>query len=85
VRRQWQPALAKRYLDGLRAGGVRDYDADQFNTDLRLNTMAMTLIPVIGGASFDSDNPRSVALFGAILQRSLGSVLGNDCLDLLPP
>lgn len=84
VRRQWQPALAKRYLDGLRVGGVRDYDAARFNTDLRLNTMAMTLIPVIGGASFDGDNPRSVALFGAILQRSLGSVLDNDCLDLLP-
>ncbi len=44
----------------------------------------MTLIPVIGGAAFDGDNPRSVALFGAILQRSLGSVLDNKCLDLLP-
>ncbi len=84
VRRHWQPGLTRRYLDGLRAGGVGDYDAAQFSTDLRLNTMAMTLIPVIGGASFDGDNPRSVALFGAILQRSLGSVLDNKCLDLLP-
>ncbi len=84
LRRQWQPGLVERYLDGLRAGGVHDYDAAQLDIDLRLNTMAMTLIPVIGGASFDGDNPRSVALFGSILQRSLGSVLDNHCLDLLP-
>ena len=44
----------------------------------------MTVIPVIGGAQFDVSNERSLALFGAILSRSLASILENDCLALLP-
>lgn len=46
--------------------------------------MAMTVIPVIGGATFDLSNARSHELFGEIMRRSLTSVLANDCLDLLP-
>ena len=83
-RRQWQPALTKRYLDGLRAGGVGDYSAEAFATDFRLATMAITNIPIIGGASFDISNERSKALFGAILSRSLTSVVDNNSLALLP-
>lgn len=63
---------------------MRDYGGSRFDTDFRLATMAMTMIPVIGGASFDINNERSKALFGAILRRSLTSVLENDCLALLP-
>jgi thiamine kinase-like enzyme len=83
-RSRWQPALSARYLDGLRANGVRNYDAARFDYDFRLSTMAITVIPVIGGASFDVSNERSLALFGAIMLRSLTSVLENDCLALLP-
>lgn len=84
LRGRWQPALIARYLDGLCAGGVRDYDASAFDYDFRLSTMAMTAIPVIGGASFDVSNERSLALYGAIMRRSLTSVLENNCLELLP-
>lgn len=83
-RRQWQRDLCGRYLNGLRAGGVGDYDASAFDYDFRLSAMAITIIPVIGGASFDVSNERSLALFGAILSRSLASVLENDSLALLP-
>jgi thiamine kinase-like enzyme len=83
-RGRWQPALCARYLDGLRAGGVRDYDASALDHDFRLSAMAITAIPVIGGASFDVSNERSLALYGAIMRRSLTSVLENDCLALLP-
>ena len=83
-RRRWQPALIARYLDGLAAGGVRGYGADAFDRDFRLAAMAITVIPIIGGASFDIDNARSKALFGAILRRSLTSVVDNNCLVLLP-
>jgi hypothetical protein len=83
-RGRWQTDLKARYLDGLRAGGVRDYDASALDHDFRLSAMAMTVIPVIGGASFDVSNERSLALFGAIMRRSLTSVLENDCLALLP-
>ena len=84
MRREHQDALRARYLAGLKAGGVRDYGGKQFDVDFRLGTMAMMVIPVLGGASFDISNERSVALFGAILQRSLASVLDNGCLALLP-
>ena len=83
-RRQWQDDLLARYLDGLKAGGVRDYDARRLLADLRLGSMAMTVIPILGGASFDISNERSTALFGAILNRSLTSVLDHDCVALLP-
>ena len=84
MRRGHQTALRARYLAGLKAGGVRDYDEARFDVDFRLGTMAMTVIPILGGASFDTSNERSVALFGAILARSMASVLDNRCLDLLP-
>jgi hypothetical protein len=84
MRREQQTALRARYLAGLRDGGVKGYDANRFDVDFRLGTMAMTVIPILGGASFDVSNERSVALFGAILSRSMASVLDNDCLSLLP-
>jgi hypothetical protein len=84
MRREHQAALRARYLLGLKAGGVKDYDAARFDIDFRLGTMAMMVIPILGGASFDVSNERSVALFGAILSRSLSSVLDNNCLALLP-
>jgi hypothetical protein len=84
VRREWQGDLMARYLAGLRRGGVYDYDARRLDRDLRLGCMAMTVIPILGGASFDTSNKRSTALFGAILNRSFSSVLDNDCVALLP-
>lgn len=80
----WQAGLCARYLTGLRAGGVSGYDESAFDYDFRLSTMGMTIIPVIGGATFDASNERSKDLFGTILKRSLASVLENDCLALLP-
>jgi hypothetical protein len=84
LRRACQDDLLARYLGGLAAGGVQNYDASQLDADFRLATMAMTVIPVLGGAAFDISNPRSTALFGAILSRSLASVADNNCLALLP-
>ncbi|MFM9862964.1 MAG: oxidoreductase family protein [Micropepsaceae bacterium] len=83
-RRSWQDALIERYVEGLRQSGVRDYGADRFATDFRLGTMAMTIIPIIGGAAFDIDNERSKTLFGTMLRRAMASVVENECLALLP-
>ena len=84
MRREHQATLRARYLAGLKAGGVQGYDEARFDTDFRLGTMAMMVIPILGGASFDTSNERSVALFGAILSRATSSILDNRCLDLLP-
>lgn len=83
-RSAWQAPLCARYLDGLRAAGVRNYDEPSLDYDFRLATMAMTVIPVIGGATFDVANERSKQLFGTMLKRAMTSVLDNDCLALLP-
>lgn len=83
-RRLLQKPLTARYLAGLSANGVTGYQAREFKRDFRLCTMAMTIIPVIGGASFDTANARSLELFGNMAQRAFASVLDNDCLDLLP-
>ena len=83
-RRTLQPALLAQYLDGLRRYGVRDYDEGNLTRDFRLGTMAMTLIPIIGGAGFDMSNARSLELFGSMARRAFTSVLDNDCLTLLP-
>ena len=84
VRRAIVPRLTARYLGALRGNGVQHYHDDAFAHDFRLGTMAMTLIPVIGGASFDVHNPRSVQLFGAMMSRAFASVADYDCLALLP-
>ena len=84
VRRTIVPTLTARYLNVLRAEGVPDYGDTAFAHDFRLGTMAMTMIPVIGGASFDTNNPRSTELFGAMIARAFASVVDYDCLDLLP-
>lgn|GEM_PF-976259 len=84
-RRKFLPRLRRQYLSGLRAAGVRGYGPDKFDIDFRLNTMGVTVIPIIGGAAFDMENKRSVELFGSILKRSLGSVLDNKSVELLPP
>ena len=39
----------------------------------------MTMVPILGGAGFDTSNPRSVALHGTLL-----CVLDNEALDLPP-
>lgn len=80
----WQASLRARYCAGLKACGVTGYTEAAANLDFRLATMAMTVIAVIGGATFDESNPRSCELFGEIMRRSMTSVLANDCLTLLP-
>lgn len=52
--------------------------------DFRLATMAITIIAVIGGASFDVANERSKSLFGTSLRRAMASVVENKSERLLP-
>ena len=84
TRGKWQKKLRDRYRARLKAGGVKNYSSKAADYDFRLASMAMTMIPVIGGASFDGSNERNATLFGTILRRSLASVIANDCLAILP-
>jgi len=84
ARRQLDGPLRDRYLKGLQAAGVSDYTRSDLDQDIALNTMAMTIISVIGGANADLSNPRNEALFATIADRSFSAVLDGNCLDALP-
>lgn len=77
-------ALRERYFEGLGKHGISDYARADFEADLAIGTMAMTGIPIIGGANADLSNPRNEALFAEIGSRAFGAVIGNDCLAYLP-
>jgi Phosphotransferase enzyme family len=77
-------ALKQRYLSALAANGVVGYTRDDFERDVALNTMAMTIIPVIGGANADLSIPRNEELFATIGNRAMSAVTEGNCLDVLP-
>jgi len=84
VRRRHANQLKDRYLTALHSEGVSGYSRADLDLDFALNTMAMTTIPVIGGANADLSNPRNVELFAAISGRAFGAVLEDRCLATLP-
>lgn len=77
-------ALRDRYFQQLQNSGVQGYSRTDFDADVALNTMAMTGIPIIGGANADLSNPRNEALFTEMSSRAFGEVIRNDCLTHLP-
>ena len=77
-------ALRNRYFQQLQTNGVQGYSRADFDADFALNTMAMTGIPMIGGANADLSNPRNEALFTEMSSRAFGEVIRNDCLSHLP-
>ena len=76
--------MRQRYLAGLTANGVDGYSRSEFERDVALNTLAMTMIPMIGGANADLSNPRNEALFAAIGTRAFSAVVDGNCLSVLP-
>ncbi|HEY5680687.1 MAG TPA: phosphotransferase [Pseudomonadales bacterium] len=77
-------ALRDRYYQQLQSNGVQGYARADLEADLAIGTMAMTGIPIIGGANADLSNPRNEALFTEVGSRAFGAVIGNDCLAYLP-
>ena len=84
LRRSAEQDLIEVYLEELRRHGVEDYDRAALLRDMRLGLLNLTCIPIIGGASCDMDNPRSVALFGAIMARGFQMIEDWDAMAELP-
>lgn len=84
LRRQAEGELMDRYLDALARHGVQDYSRGELESDYRLALLDISRIPVIGGASCDMSNERSVALFSAIGSRLFQAIEDWDALSMLP-
>ncbi len=83
VRRQHEHDLLARYLDGLRAGGVRDYTADDLFRDYRRATLYLLDFAVVIASTLDLANDRGAAIARALSQRACAALDDLDCEALL--
>jgi hypothetical protein len=83
VRRAHERELLRRYLERLRAAGVRDYGWDQLWHDYRLGTLYLLDYAVTIAATLDLANERGAAIARALSQRSCAALDDLDCQELL--
>ncbi len=84
VRRRHERELLARYLEGLRAGGVRDYSADELLLDYRRATLYLLDYAVVIASTLDLANERGGAIARALSQRACTALDDLDCEALLP-
>jgi hypothetical protein len=84
VRRAHERELLGRYLEGLRAAGVRDYAWDQLWHDYRLGSLYLIDYAVTIAATLDLANERGLAIARALSERSCAAVDELGCEELLP-
>ncbi len=84
VRRAHERALIDRYLQGLRAAGVRDYSAERCWEDYRRATLYLLDYAVTIAATLDLANERGAAVARALSARSCAALADLQCEELLP-
>jgi len=84
VRRRHERDLLARYLEGLRAGGVRDYGRDDLVLDYRRATLYLLEYAVVIAATLDLANERGGAIARALSERACAALDDLDCGALLP-
>ncbi|MEJ2238880.1 MAG: phosphotransferase [Gemmatimonadales bacterium] len=84
LRRSAERDLMQLFLEGLRQHGVEGYSASDLERDYRLALLAVSAIPIIGGASADITNERSAKLFGVVGARLFQAVEDWEALGALP-
>ncbi len=84
VRRGHERDLLRRYLEGLRAAGVRDYAWEQLWLDYRLGALYLLDYAVTIAATLDLGNERGAAIARALSERSCTALDDLDCEELLP-
>ena len=85
VRRDHERDLLARYLEGLRAGGVRGYTADNLLLDYRRATLYLLDYAVVIASTLDLANARGAAIARALSTRACAALDDLDCGALLPP
>jgi hypothetical protein len=75
-------ALVERYVAGLVANGVDDYEVEQAWSDYRLATLFDFVYPVIAGGTLNLANDRAVDLARTIFARFVAAFEHLDCAAL---
>ena len=83
-RRAIEMDVLRRYHETLLERGVKDYSFDQCFNDYRTAAMFCLVYPVIGGGTLDLANERGKELFGAMLHRSMSTILDLNCDEMIP-
>ncbi len=84
VRRRHERDLLARYLEGLRAGGVRGYTAADLLLDYRRATLYLLDYAVVIASTLDLANERGAAIARALTERACAALDDLDCEALLP-
>lgn len=84
VRRRHERDLLSRYLEGLRAGGVRDYAAADLLLDYRRAALYLLDYAVVIASTLDLANERGAAIARALSTRACAALDDLDCGALLP-
>jgi hypothetical protein len=82
-RKELEKPLLERYIAGLKAGGVTDYDFDTAFEDYRLMILGCLVYPITVCGSLDLSNERGKALGETMLERNLTAIDQLGCAELL--
>jgi Phosphotransferase enzyme family len=82
-RREWEPDLLARYVDGLAANGVTGYAADDVQHDYRVAALFCLVYPVIAGGSLTVEDERHTVLCRTMFGRCVAAIADLDCLELV--
>ena len=82
-RYELEKALLERYITGLKAGGVTDYDFDTAFADYRLMVLGCLVYPITVCGTLDLSNERGKALAETMLERNLTAIDQLGCAELL--
>ena len=83
LRADCERALVERYVAGLVANGVDDYDVEQAWSDYRLATLFDFVYPVIAGGGLNLANERAVELARTIFARFVAAFEHLGCAELV--
>ena len=83
VRRRHERDLLARYLEGLRASGVRHYDTADLLLDYRRATLYLLDYAVVIASTLDLANERGAAVARALSARACAALDDLDCEALL--
>jgi hypothetical protein len=76
--------ILRSYHEKLLEHGVTGYSFDQCLDDYRISAMFCLVYPVISLGGLDLANDRGIALFTAMLDRSIATILDLDCDEMIP-
>jgi hypothetical protein len=81
-RREWEPDLVARYVDGLVEHGVTGYTDEDARLDYRIATLFCLVYPVVAGGSLTVEDERHTRLCRTMFERCVAAIDDLDCLEL---